>query len=112
MSLDVLVDFHRHDSMKIRSDITRVVVVTPREFVEVSCEKVLFVEYGKIEVVEGWRTVWSRQSQSVLEVENRGVRRRRSFELFVKSNGASSAKGEDGRYCECSVASSMVHMVL
>ena len=66
MSLDMLVYFHRHDSMEIWNDVTCVIVVTPREFGEVGSQKVLFVEYGKIEIVEGGRIIWSRQAKSVL----------------------------------------------
>ena len=64
MSLDVLEYFHRHDSMEIWNDVTCVIVVTPWEFGEVGSQKVLFVEYGKIEIVEGRRIIWSRQAKS------------------------------------------------
>ena len=52
--------------MEIRNDVPRVIVITPGEFVEISCEKILFVEYGEIEVIESRRIVWSRKSKSVL----------------------------------------------
>ena len=66
MSLDMVVYFHRRDSMEIWNDVACVIVVTPGEFGKVGSQKVLFVEDGKIEVVKSRRVIWSRQAESVL----------------------------------------------